>query len=259
MHGGVTLFGMLAIGIVLGMKHALEADHLAAVAALATRSGSVRHTILQGIAWGTGHTLTLLLVGGAILAVNGAVPERVAAALDGAVGAMLVLLGADVFRRLAKERMHVHVHRHGDVVHLHMHSHAHDAKPHDPAHHRHAHADAGHIGPFMRARPHDHADRPRLPIRAFCVGIMHGMAGTAAIVLMSATATRSFALGLATIAIFGLGTVLGMAALSVVIAMPLRWSAARQSGRVHAALHGVVGAGSVALGVSLITACLAGA
>src|SRR4051812_3917050 len=105
------------------MKHALEADHVAAVAALATRSRSVGHTVLQGVVWGMGHTATLFLFGGMVLAMQLVVPERLAVALELAVGVMLVMLGLDVFRRMRRDRVHFHVHQHADRV-LHMHAHS---------------------------------------------------------------------------------------------------------------------------------------
>ena len=137
---GVTLASILALGFVLGMRHATDADHLAAVATLATRSRSVGHTVAQGIAWGTGHTLTLMLFGGAVLVLGAVVPARAAQALELAVGVMLVLLGADALYRLRRKRVHFHAHRHADgVAHFHAHSHRGEGAPHDPARHEHMH------------------------------------------------------------------------------------------------------------------------
>jgi ABC-type nickel/cobalt efflux system permease component RcnA len=229
LHSAGTLPGLLLLGFVLGMKHALEADHLAAVAALATRSRSVRHTILQGVVWGTGHTLTLLFFGGVVLAMQTSVPERLAFMLEGAVGLMLILLGGDVLRRLARDRIHFHMHRHVDgTVHVHAHSHAHDGAPHDRSH-------------------HDHVHSTIFPLRALFVGMMHGMAGTAALILVMVSGAGSLALGLLQLAFFGLGSILGMAMLSVAIAIPLRVSARSLNG-VNYALQAIVGATTLSIG-----------
>jgi sulfite exporter TauE/SafE len=229
----VTLTSILALGFFLGMRHALEADHLAAVATLATRSRSVRQTLLQGVAWGTGHTLTLMLFGGTVLVLGLVVPERAAQALEFAVGLMLVALGADVLYRLRREGVHFHVHRHVDgVEHFHAHTHRDERAPHDPARHEHRHP-AG------------------FPRRALLVGMMHGMAGSAALILLSLEALRSPAWGLAYIAIFGLGSVLGMAALSIAIAVPLRLTS-RHLARAYAGLSATVGVATVLLGCYIV-------
>src|SRR5262245_16322307 len=116
---------ILFVGFFLGMKHATEADHLAAVATLATRQATLLQTIRQGVAWGVGHSVVLLTIGTIVLMLGAAVPERMAQALEFCVGIMLVLLGADVLRRLIRERMHIHVHSHpGGVTHFHFHAHA---------------------------------------------------------------------------------------------------------------------------------------
>jgi cytochrome c biogenesis protein CcdA len=225
----VTLASILALGFVLGMRHATDADHLAAVATLATRHRSLAHTVRQGIAWGTGHTLTLMLCGGAVLALGVVVPARAAQALELAVGVMLVVLGAETLYRLRRERVHFHVHRHRDgTAHFHAHSHRDDAAPHDPARHHHRH---------LRA----------FPGRALFVGMVHGMAGSAALVLLSLETLRSPARAFAYIAIFGLGSMLGMALLSAAIAVPLRLTSRRLS-RAHDGLSAAIGMATVILG-----------
>ena len=229
----MTLASILALGFLLGMRHATDADHLAAVATLATRSRSVSHTVLQGVAWGTGHTLTLMLFGGAVLVAGAVVPARAAQALELAVGVMLVLLGADALYRLRRQRIHFHAHRHaGGVAHFHAHSHRGEGAPHDPARHEHPH--------------------PRgFPARALLVGMVHGMAGSAALVLLSLEALRSPAWGLVYIAIFGLGSILGMAALSAAIAVPLRLSSRRLT-RAHDGLTAAVGLATLLIGCFIV-------
>ena len=229
----MTLASILALGFLLGMRHATDADHLAAVATLATRSRSVAHTVAQGIAWGTGHTLTLMLCGGAVLVLGIVVPAQAAQVLELAVGVMLVGLGADALYRLRRERVHFHAHRHADgVAHFHAHSHRAEGAPHDPARHEHVH--------------------PRgFPGRALLVGMVHGMAGSAALILLSLEALRSPAWGFAYIAIFGLGSILGMALLSAAIAVPLRLTS-RHLKRTHDGLSAAVGLGTVLLGCYIV-------
>lgn len=229
----MTLASILALGFLLGMRHATDADHLAAVATLATRSRSVGHTVVQGIAWGTGHTLTLMLFGGAVLVLGAVVPAQAAQALELAVGVMLVLLGADALYRLRRERIHFHAHRHADgVAHFHAHSHRGEGAPHDPARHEHVHARG-------------------FPARALLVGMVHGMAGSAALILLSLEALRSPAWGFVYIAIFGLGSILGMAALSAAIAVPLRLTS-RHLKPTYDGLSAAVGLATILLGCYIV-------
>jgi sulfite exporter TauE/SafE len=227
----MTFASVLALGFLLGMRHATDADHLAAVATLATRGRSLGHTVLQGVAWGTGHTLTLMLFGGAVLVLGLVVPAQTAQALEFAVGVMLVVLGADALYRLRRERVHFHPHQHTDgVAHFHAHSHLGQDAPHDPARHEHPHG---------------------FPARALIVGMVHGMAGSAALVLLSLESLRSPAWGLVYIAVFGLGSILGMAALSAAIAVPLRLSSRRLT-RARDGLSAAVGLATLILGCYIV-------
>lgn len=231
----MTALSVLLVGFLLGIRHAVEADHVAAVATLVTRRAGWMQTALQGIAWGLGHTLTLMLFGGIVLALGETIPPRLELALELAVGVMLIALGADVLRRLARERVHFHVHSHADGA-RHVHAHAHTAE--EAAAHR-SHADAPH------AHPHG------LPLRALAVGTMHGLAGSAALVLLSLEAVPSWQLGLGYIALFGAGSIVGMALLSVAIAVPLRLSE-RRLGGLHNGLTAALGLLSCAVGAWLV-------
>jgi ABC-type nickel/cobalt efflux system permease component RcnA len=225
------MWSVLLLGLLIGLQHAMEADHLAAVASLATRSRSVWQAARQGAVWGLGHTLTLLLFGGAVLLADEVVPERLAAGLETAVGVMLLLLGADVLRRLWRERVHFHAHSHGRVDHFHAHSH--------------------NLGGRHANDPHHHAHRRVFPLRSLLVGMMHGMAGSAALVVLALGAVSSPWQGLAYILVFGLGSVAGMAVLGVVIGLPLRWSAARLTW-AHNGLQFAVGLLTLMLGGYII-------
>jgi ABC-type nickel/cobalt efflux system permease component RcnA len=229
----MTTISVLLVSLLLGIRHALEADHLAAVASLATRSRSVRSTVIQGVTWGLGHTITLLVVGGACLLLRATIPDRVATALEGAVGVMLLILGADVLRRLRRRRIHVHVHKHADgTVHLHAHGHA----PGEVAAHQ-----------PHRQQAHEHPHPHGLPHRALLVGLMHGLAGSAALLLVTLTTLTSAWLGLAYILFFGAGSILGMAALSAVIALPLRGTAKVLAGWYNG-LEAAIGVSTMLIG-----------
>ncbi|TDI67954.1 MAG: urease accessory protein [Alphaproteobacteria bacterium] len=224
------MLSILGLGFLIGMKHALEADHVAAVASLASGSKSIGETTRMGVAWGLGHTATLFLIGSVVLVLDWVVPETFALILEFAVGLMLVGLGLDVMVRLARRKAHFHAHDHGGAHHFHAHGHA-PMGGHDAAAHGHAH--------------------PRgLPLRALLVGIMHGMAGSAALVLLILSTISSLWLGFAYMLLFGLGSVIGMAILSCAIAVPLRFTAGRLTWAFRGLTAGV-GAATVVLGVSI--------
>ena len=247
----MNLVSVLAMGFLLGMKHATESDHLAAVAALATRQRSWLRTIRQGFAWGAGHTLTLLLVGSAVLALGAAIPPKLDRALELCVGLMLVALGVDVLRRLQRERIHFHVHRHADgEVHFHAHSHA--RAPHAvrlPLGIRHVPEQLPRIAVTLDRsfESHEHQHVHKLPLRALLVGMMHGLSGSAALVLLSLQTVKSIPLGVVYILIFGLGSIAGMAMLSCAIAVPLRLSTVYLTG-LHRSFNAIVGIATVCLG-----------
>lgn len=224
---------VLLLGLLLGMQHALEADHVAAVASIATRAGSVRRIVRHGAIWGLGHSATLLVIGGMLLLYSRAVPADLARLLELAVGVMLLGLGLGVLRRLRGARVHVHLHRHGDgVVHIHAHSHAREQEAHDKSH-------------------HDHDHPSGLPLRSLLVGVMHGMAGSAALLVLALASVQSILAGLLYVAVFGVGSILGMAALSAVIAVPLTYSA-RLLTRLHSLLQAGIGGATALVGAVII-------
>lgn len=223
---------VLGLGFLFGLRHALDADHIAAVAALATRSRSVKDTVHVGVAWGLGHGLTLFAVSIVVLVMGAGFPERVAALAEFLVGIMLVGLGLDVVRRTIRERLHVHGHGHADDgYHVHIHSHAGEDR-HEDARHQHSHP-AG------------------LPRRAAVVGLMHGLAGSAALLLLTLGAFDSVLVALAYVALFGIGSTLGMAVLSFTMALPLR-RAARYTTWGMNGINAIVGIGTVALGIMVM-------
>jgi len=231
------LFGILGLGFLLGMQHALEADHIAAVSSIAARRTHVGEIVKHGLTWGLGHTLTLFVFAGAAILLGKAMPEQIAKPLEVAVGIMLIGLGAHVLWRLWRDRVHFHQHSHADgEVHIHVHSHANEAVPHARS------------VPHVRTM-HDHQHGFRW--RTLLVGLMHGMAGSAALLVLTVSQASNPATGLAYVALFGLGSMIGMGALSVVIAVPLVVSA-RWLTWANRGLQGMVGAITIAVGVMTI-------
>ena len=227
------MFGILGLGFLLGMQHALEADHIAAVSSIAARRSHVGDIVRHGLTWGLGHTMTLFAFAGAAILLGRAIPESFARPMEAAVGIMLVGLGAHVLWRLWRDRVHFHRHGHGDgTVHLHAHSHARKSVPHIDAAHAHAHG---------------------FRWRTLLVGLMHGMAGSAALLVLTVSQASSPAVGLAYVALFGVGSMIGMGALSTVIAVPLAVSA-RWLTWTNSALQAAVGAVTIAIGVNTIIA-----
>jgi hypothetical protein len=242
---------ILALGFVVGMQHALEADHLAAIAALASQVHGARRTFRLGAAWGIGHSLPLLLLGGVMLAAGLAVPEALERWLDAAVGVMLIVLGTGVLRRFARRRIHLHVHRHHEGQ-THLHAHAHEGEPRrDPRLHEHR----SHEHRSQEHRLHEHHHGKALTLRAGLAGIVHGLAGSGALVLLALQGIHSAALGMVYIALFALGSLAGMALLTATLSLPLQFTALRLT-RVHAAIQGTAGLGAVALGANILHSAL---
>jgi hypothetical protein len=229
------MFGIAGLGFLLGMQHALEADHIAAVSSIAARRTHVGDIVKHGLTWGLGHTLTLFAFAGAAILLGHAIPKNLTQPIEGAVGLMLVGLGAHVLWRLWRDRVHFHSHAHGDgTMHLHAHSHAGDTASHPRAAHYHVHG---------------------FRWRTLLVGLMHGMAGSAALLVLAASQASSAAAGLGYVALFGMGSMVGMSALSAVIAVPLAVSA-RWLTWANSGLQAAVGVITIAIGVTTVVAAV---
>jgi ABC-type nickel/cobalt efflux system permease component RcnA len=183
------VFSALGAGVVLGFRHAFEPDHMAAVTTLAGRHSRVRDAWWLSVNWTIGHTATITLAALLVIALGLRLPERLWPAGELAVSLLLVYLGASVIVRYALGRWHLHAHTHDGVRHVHLHSHRHGAA-------------------------HDHA-HPRADARwALGFGLMHGLAGSGAVLaLLVATATTRTAQWVC-LASFGCGTMLGMLVVS---------------------------------------------
>jgi ABC-type nickel/cobalt efflux system permease component RcnA len=226
------VLAVLGLGLVFGLKHATEADHVVAVSTIVSEHRTLPRAALVGGLWGAGHTASLMAVGAVVLALRVAIPPRTAAWLEFCVALMIVGLGTNALARALRGRARVHLHRH-----------SHDGAPHT---HVHFH-EAGAAGRAPHAARHTHAVT-RVGWKPLLVGAMHGLAGSAALTLLVLTQIESFALGLLYLAVFGLGSVGGMLLMSGLIGLPFALSARRFS-RFHYGLQTLAAALSIAFGL----------
>ena len=169
---------ILMCGFVLGLRHALDTDHIAAVSTVLAQRPSWHASSLVGLSWGLGHTVVLLLVGALVLVLRVPIPEPIAMAAEFAVGVMLVVLGGLLGIKLVKEQWHMHQHDHDGTKHVHLHSHA-------------------------QSPGHGHPHWWRESVRPLCIGMAHGLAGSAALLLLVVASSHSVMEGLVYIAVFG--------------------------------------------------------
>ena len=221
------MISWLLLGFAMGVRHALEADHLAAVASLSARTEGSAALLRVAGAWGIGHAFVILAIACLWVATGVAVPEQAQPFIEAAAGLLLVWLGIDLLRERGGRRAAVGIHEHrGGTVHAHLHW-------------------KGASDPEVSVL--DHAHR-RVPLRrALFVGSLHGLGGSALSGLLAASgADAGRAIGYAVL--FGVGATLGMMALSTVVSLPLRWP------RVRAAAMGryarvAIAVASIAIGL----------
>jgi ABC-type nickel/cobalt efflux system permease component RcnA len=245
-----SLLPILLFGFFLGMRHATDSDHVVAVTTIVSRQRNIASAAWTGIFWGIGHSLTLLAIGGAIILFGVVVPERLGMSFEFCVALMLILLGAlnlrATFRAVENvsadhdhDSLHQHAHRHGDYVHSHIHG-------HEPATHGHteealppAKLDRwfGRFG-FYRA------------LRPLVIGIVHGLAGSAAVALLVLPIIHSPIWALAYLLIFGVGTIAGMMLITAAIAVPVSYSTRFQF--LHRHLGTAAGLLSLGFGLFLV-------
>jgi ABC-type nickel/cobalt efflux system permease component RcnA len=222
------LFTVLFLGFLLGIRHALDADHVAAVMTIATGKRTVRRSALIGFCWGMGHTVILLLVAVAVVFFKLTISSTWAKVFEAGVGVMLVALGVSLALALWRERLHLHSHSHEDgQEHRHMHAHGH----------------GGH---------HDHLHRFRLEYKSLAVGMVHGLAGSAALLLIVLATVPSFSVGMLYILIFGIGSILGMVLLAILMSIPFamgmeKFAHAQQPIRIVSAFLSIVIGSSILL------------
>ena len=211
----------MVLGFFLGMQHATDPDHVIAVTTIVAREKTRSGATAIGAAWGLGHTLTILVVGGGIILFGWVIPPRVGLSMEFSVGLMLIVLGimnlTGVMRSfgatpLSRDaaRQHTHPHSHGDYVHTHAHS-------HDPE----AHAHAPEQTPLSWLDRHLSGIHSYQLVRPLVVGVVHGLAGSAAVALLVLTTIRNPRWGFWYLLVFGLGTMVGMTLMTAAIALPL--------------------------------------
>ena len=249
------------LGLVLGMRHATDPDHVIAVTTILSREQRLGAATRVGVVWGLGHTLTVLIVGAAIIVFKIAIPTRLGLAMEFAVAIVLILLGVNAAASLvrgATTRMrgdssrddglvvHAHAHAHHDATHSHPHVHAdlhgHDHEDADDATHHDHRIDADGLPSFAARRP---------MLRSFAVGLVHGLAGSAAIALLVLSAIPSPLWATLYLAIFCVGTIIGMGLITTAIATPFM-VASRRASWIHQGL--VTGSGLLSFGFGLFLA-----
>lgn len=227
----ITFLSILVLGFFLGMRHATDPDHVIAVTTIVARQRNVKDAAVIGGLWGIGHTLTILLVGSAIVLFGLVIPPRLGLTMELSVGLMLILLGVlnltGVLKwvtqsltpasvALGDAHAHSHIHAHGDYIHTHPHSHA-------PENHGHAETATpvgwldrtlGNLGLYQALRP-------------LAVGVVHGLAGSAAVALLVLTTIRVPGWAVAYLLVFGVGTIAGMMLITAAIAVPFAVSQPR--------------------------------
>jgi high-affinity nickel-transport protein len=250
---------VVVVGFLLGMLHATDADHVVAVSTIVSQQRKVGSAARVGALWGVGHTLTVLLVGGAIILFNLVIPPRVGLAMEFAVALMLILLGVLTLARVgryvrdsmtpmlvdglsshhhaeAAAPRHQHVHAHGDYIHAHRHGHGVDG-------HGHGETPQGWLDRRLGGLTLYQAVRPVV------IGIVHGLAGSAAVALLVLAQIREAGWAVAYLLLFGVGTMAGMIVVTSLIALP--FAASHRLPHLNLALRVLAGALSLGLGVYL--------
>jgi len=229
----LSALAVLGLGLVFGLKHATEVDHVVAVSTIVSEHRNLWRSALVGGLWGVGHTASLVIVGTIVLALRVAIPEHVANWLEFGVALMIIGLGAAALLRALRGRAdaHLHAHRHNGQVHAHLHFHD-PTTQHDPI-----------AGPVPT---HSHAVK-KIGLKPLIVGAFHGLAGSGALTLLVLTQIPSALVGFLYLAVFGLGSILGMLLMSGLVGLPFAVSARKFSG-VSVSLQLVASAASLAFG-----------
>src|SRR5262245_47114726 len=187
-----SLYAALGLGFLLGLRHALDADHVAAVSTLVCQHRSLARCCLLGSFWGLGHTLALLAAGVITIGLRLSVSPEFERTLEQGVACMLILLGGRVILR-SLAAWSPQLHAHGDHSHRHL---------------------------LLQPHTHDHSHLVWMASRPFVVGLLHGMAGSAALMLLVAATIPSPVGGLVYVLVFGAGSTMGMLVLSGLIGLP---------------------------------------
>jgi ABC-type nickel/cobalt efflux system permease component RcnA len=228
--GSMSTFAVLSLGLIFGLKHATEVDHVVAVSTIVSQHRNVFRSAVIGGLWGIGHTASLLIIGALVLSLKVAIPERVSSWLEFAVALMIIGLGANALWRALKSGSHVHRHEHDHDGVAHVHVHFHDQETTHKPNRAHSHAVSG-VG-----------------LKPVVIGTMHGLAGSGALTLLVLTQIKSAWVGFMYLAIFGVGSIVGMLVMSGLIGLPFALSATRLTG-LHHRLQTAAACFSIAFGL----------
>jgi ABC-type nickel/cobalt efflux system permease component RcnA len=227
--GPLSTFALLGIGLLFGLKHATEVDHVVAVSTIVSQHRNVWRSAIVGALWGAGHTAALLIAGVFVLSLRVAIPERVSNWLEFCVALMIIVLGATALWRALRKRGDVHVHEHSHDGMSHVHIHFHDQQTRHEAQRAHTHVVA------------------RVGLKPILIGAVHGLAGSGALTLLILAQIESRWQGLLYLAVFGLGSIVGMLLMSGLIGLPFALTS-RKLTTVHHRLQTAAAVVSLAFG-----------
>lgn len=241
----MSLVSLLGLGFFLGLRHALDADHLAAVATLIGQGQPLRRAARIGVLWGLGHTAALLAAALLMVVFRIQVPESVAAWFELGVAGLLLLLALQLIRSILRgDRLELHAHRHGGHHHSHPHLHPHPGTTPGGASAL-IHEELPPAGPLP-----DHGPAPG-GLRPFLIGILHGLAGSAALLLLTLATVTDPGQALLFVVVFGIGSIGGMLAMSSVLSLPLV-VAGRYSERIFRMVQVLIVLGTIWVSLGMI-------
>ena len=235
-------FSALMIGLILGLRHSTDADHVVAVSTIARNYKSVIQGLWVGVSWGIGHSTPLIIVGIIVLLLKESFInfyEKIAIYFEIGVALMLILLGVQVFWKLYKNDFHNHTHQHDGQSHTHIHgSHSHASIDKSDPHFSINHPRIGFFQSFFR-------------VKSFAIGIVHGLAGSAAVIIAMLPSSPSFLTGLLFLVIFSIGTMISMGIMTIIIAVPFTTANGRSSMIASNVLSIAAGSLSICFGFAL--------
>jgi len=195
----LDILSVLFLGFILGIRHSFDSDHLVAVANLVSKTKSLRKSVLQGLLWGLGHTTTLLIVGIFVLVFSLTISKNMQLLFELIVGSMIIILGISTLIELRRGKIHLHSHKYGKSKHTHFHS-------------------------YIDEQFHEHPHSKSVLYRPLAVGVIHGLAGSSALMILILSTINSLYLGILYIAFFGIGSIISMSGISALISLPLLFS-----------------------------------